>query len=71
MIDHSSPWIVPEPTAVIAVRVQGDTELLVRRHGNPAGPRMLISHGHGLAVDLYYPFWSLLERHFDIFVYDL
>ena len=28
-------------------------------------------HGSGLAIDLYYPFWSLLMDDFDLFVYDL
>ena len=32
--------------------------ITLRRHGNPSGPR--ISHGNGLAADLYYPLWSLL-----------
>ncbi len=43
----------------------------MRRHGNPAGPRLLLCHGNGLAIDLYYPFWSLLVDDFDLFVYDL
>ena len=30
-----------------------------------------MSHGNGLAVDLYYPFWSLLTDDFDLIVYDL
>ena len=32
---------------------------------------MVVSHGSGLAVDLYYPFWSLLADDFDLMVYDL
>lgn len=28
-------------------------------------------HANGFAVDLYYPFWSLLTDDFDVFVYDL
>ncbi len=32
---------------------------------------MLLSHGGGLAIDLYYPFWSLLADDFDLFVYDI
>ena len=30
-----------------------------------------MSHGNGLAVDLYYPFWSLLTDDFDLIIYDL
>ncbi len=43
----------------------------VRRYGNPDGPRLLLSHGNGLAADLYYPFWSLLLDDFDVMVFDL
>lgn len=32
---------------------------------------MLISHGCGLAIDAYYPFWSLLLDKFDLFTWDL
>ena len=48
-----------------------DTVIVLRRHGNPAGPRLVLSHGNGLAIDLYYPFWSLLADDFDLIVYDL
>ena len=44
---------------------------IVRRHGNPGGPRLLLCHGNGLAIDFYYPFWSLLVDDFDVIVYDL
>lgn len=47
------------------------TRVVLRRHGNPDGPRLVLSHGNGLAVDLYYPFWSLLTSDFDVVVYDL
>ena len=31
----------------------------------------MLSHGNGLAVDQYYPFWSLFTETFDVVVYDL
>ena len=37
----------------------------------PGGRRLLVGHGNGLAVDLYYPFWSRFLDDFDVFVYDL
>lgn len=51
--------------------MDADTVTTVRQHGNPDGPRLVLSHGNGLAIDLYYPFWSLLTDEFDIIVYDL
>ena len=64
-------WEIPEPLSTFDVRVDDDTVITLRRHGNPAGPRLVLSHGNGLAIDLYCPFWSLLADDFDLIVYDL
>lgn len=64
-------WEIPEPLSTHDVRVDEDTLLTLRQHGNPAGPRLVLSHGNGLAIDMYYPFWSLLADDFDLIVYDL
>ena len=64
-------WKLPDPLSVIQVQVDSDTAILVRRHGNPDGPRLVLSHGNGMAIDLYYPFWSLLADDFDLVMYDL
>ncbi len=62
---------LPEPLSVLDVRLDADTVTTLRQHGNPSGPRIVVSHGSGLAVDLYFPFWSLLADDFDLMVYDL
>ena len=64
-------WDIPEPLATLGVPVDDETSITLRRHGNPEGPRLVLSHGNGLAIDLYYPFWSLLTEDFDLVVYDL
>ena len=64
------PWRVPEPLATAEVRVGDGSRFVLRRHGNPDGPRLVLSHGNGLASDLYYPFWSLLTDRFDLVLYD-
>ena len=64
-------WEVPEPLSTHDVQVDDDTAITLRRHGNPDGPRLVLSHGNGLAIDLYYPFWSLLADDFDLILYDL
>ena len=71
MTDTETVWEVPEPLATLDVRVDDDTVIRVRRHGNPDGPRLVLGHGNGLAIDVYYPFWSLLMEEFDLLVYDL
>ncbi len=70
-MDLDREWAIPKPFSTCEVRLDGNTVCTARRHGNPAGPRLILSHGNGLAVDLYYPFWSLLAGDFDLFVYDL
>ena len=64
-------WEVPAPLSLCDVRHDDGSVTIVRRHGNPRGPRLLLGHGNGLAADLYYPFWSLLADRFDLLVYDL
>ena len=64
-------WDLPRPLSVCDVRHDDGSVTIVRRHGNPRGPRLLLGHGNGLAIDLYYPFWSLLVDDFDLLVYDL
>ena len=64
-------WEIPEPLSVHEIRMEDGAAIILRRHGNPAGPRLVLSHGNGLAADLYYPFWSLLAEDFELFIYDL
>ena len=64
-------WNIPEPVSTLDVRIDAGTVTTVRRHGNRSGPRIVLTHGAGLAADLYYPFWSLLTNDFDVTVYDL
>ena len=64
-------WEIPEPSSVDGVRMDDDTVIVLRRHGNPEGLRLVLSHGNGLAIDLYYPFWSLFACEFDLVVHDL
>ena len=67
----ASVWTVPEPSCVLEVQVGEDAVIILRRHGNPDGTRLILCHGNGLAIDLYYPFWSELTAEFDVVVYDL
>ncbi len=71
MTEQESAWSIPEPRSVHEVRMDEESSVLLRRHGNPDGTRLILSHGNGLAIDLYYPFWSLLTNDFDLIVYDL
>ena len=67
----SSRWRLPEPLAVCEAHGADGAPIILRRHGNPEGPRLVLSHANGLAADAYYPFWSLLCNRFDLVLYDL
>lgn len=64
-------WQIPDPLETARVPLVDGGTILLRRHGNPGGRRLLISHANGLSSDAYYPFWSLLAGQFDIILFDL
>ena len=70
-MDRPALMNVPRPAAVTEARLDDGAAVQVRRYGNPGGPRLLMSHGNGLAIDLYHPFWSLFLDDFDVVVFDL
>ena len=63
--------VVPEPHDIWEARTPDGATIVIRRFGNSDGPGMVVSHANGLAVDAYYPFWSLLADRFDLFVHDV
>ena len=63
-------YMVPTPLAVLEAPMADGAPISIRRHGNPDGPRIVLSHGNGFAADMYYPYWSLLLDRFDLFLYD-
>ena len=64
-------WEIPEPADVLEVPTRDGGVIHVRRHGVAAGPRLLLTHGNGMAADAYLPFWGGLTDRFEIFVHDL
>ena len=62
---------VPAPSDTFDAVMSDGAVLKVRRHGNPQGLRLYVSHGNGFAVDAYYPFWSLLCDRFDVVIFDM
>ena len=64
-------WEIPDPFATARVPLVDGGTVSLRRHGNPNGQRLVISHANGLSSDAYFPFWSLLAEQFDVILYDL
>ncbi len=63
--------VVPEPAQTETAIMSDGAHILLRRHGNPDGRRLVISHGNGLAIDAYLPFWSLLCDRYDLILFDV
>ena len=64
-------WEIPEPLDACEVRAADGAAIVVRRHGNPLDPRVVMTHGNGFAIDACYPCWSRFAERFEIFVYDI
>ena len=65
-----SEWAIPELNLTFDLTMADGAVIRVRRHGNPDGPRLVLCHGNGFAIDAYLPFWSLLMDGFDLVLYD-
>src|SRR5262245_824529 len=63
-------WIVPAPIESFDVDLEDGARIRVRRHGNPDGVRLTVTHGNGFAADAYLPFWQLLLPRYDVLVLD-
>ena len=61
---------LPAPHKTVDLELDDGAIIRLRRHGNPAGPRLALSHGNGLAIDGYYPFWNLLRDRYDLILFD-
>jgi pimeloyl-ACP methyl ester carboxylesterase len=62
--------IVPTPHETFDVDLEDGARIRVRRHGNPDGVRLTVTHGNGFAADAYLPFWQLLTPSYDVLVFD-
>lgn len=61
---------IPTPLQTIDLAMEDGAVIRARRHGNTAGPRLILAHGNGFAIDAYYPFWRCLLERFEIVLYD-
>ena len=68
MLDSFAEFHIPKPGEVVPLIMRDGAEVRLRRYGNPLGPRLALSHGNGLAINSYAPFWLPLTSQFDIVV---
>ena len=64
------PFEIPTPSLSFEVPLEDGAQIRMRRHGNPDGVRLLVTHGNGFAADAYYPYWRHLLVKFDVLVFD-
>ena len=64
-------FVLPEPTATLDLTMDDGAPIRVVRHGNPCGPRVVLSHGNGFASDSYFPFWRHMLQRFDLALFDV
>ena len=64
-------FVLPEPAAILDLAMDDGAPVHVVRHGNPSGPRVVLSHGNGFASDSYFPFWRLMLERFDLALFDI
>jgi pimeloyl-ACP methyl ester carboxylesterase len=64
------PFELPSPKAILDVALDDGAVIRMRRHGNPDGVRLLLSHGNGFAANAYFPYWQHLLPQFDLLVFD-
>jgi pimeloyl-ACP methyl ester carboxylesterase len=60
----------PAPLRVIELAMDDGAIIRIRQHGNPSGPRLALSHGNGLGIDGYLPFWALLRQRYELILFD-
>jgi len=64
------PTELPEPNQILNVVLRDGSIMVARQHGDVSGPRLYVSHGNGMAADLYYPYWRRFLDDFEVIVYD-
>jgi pimeloyl-ACP methyl ester carboxylesterase len=67
----TAPPAVPDAHTTFDVVAHDGAVIRVRQHGVADGPRLVISHGNGLAVDGYFPFWGPLCDRYEVIVFDM
>ena len=68
--EHHPIHHVPRARHAFDVKMHDGATIHVRQHGIPGAPRLVLSHGNGLAIDGYFPFWGPLRERYEVIVFD-
>lgn len=61
---------IPAPIHELDAVMDDGAVIRIRQLGNPDGPRLALSHGNGLAIDGYLPFWAPLRERYELILFD-
>jgi pimeloyl-ACP methyl ester carboxylesterase len=64
------PLEIPAPHTTFDVPLEDGARIRVRRHGNPDGVRLFLSHGNGYAINGYLPYWEHFLDRFELIIFD-
>ena len=68
--ESSSTHQVPRARHAFDVKMPDGATIHVRQHGLAGAPRLVLSHGNGLAIDGYFPFWGPLRERYEVVLFD-
>lgn len=63
--------VVPPPTRVVDLVMRDGAVIRLRQYGRTGSRRLALSHGNGLAINAYLPFWLPLAEDFELILFDL
>jgi len=64
-------FTIPPPAETAELRMADGAMIRLRRYGRSGGTRLVLSHGNGLAIGAYAPFWLPLAQDYDVVVFDM
>jgi pimeloyl-ACP methyl ester carboxylesterase len=65
------PFGALQPWARTDLTMKDGATIRLRRYGKPGATRIVLSHGNGLAINAYAPFWLPLADSYDLVVFDM
>ncbi len=65
------PFVVPPPLRVVDLSMSDGAVIRLREYGRSGAPRLALSHGNGLAINAYLPFWLPLADDFELILFDI
>jgi pimeloyl-ACP methyl ester carboxylesterase len=66
-----APLRLPRPAQTTDITMSDGAVIRLRRYGQSGRVRLMLSHGNGLAINAYLPFWQPLIEEFELVLFDI